>query len=404
MLRGKIILIGVSGGIAAYKIADLVSRLKKLEAEVHVVMTRAATEFITPLTLAVLSQNPVAVEMFEDTTRPDIQHIELAQKADLVLIAPATANVIGKIAHGIADDLLTTMVMASTTKVALAPSMNVHMYENPILQENLNRLRSLGYQVLEPGAGFLACGDTGRGRLPEPEELVDHIIKSVKAEKDFQGVRVLVTAGGTREPIDPIRYISNRSTGKMGYAIAEAAAERGASVVLVSAPAQLTPPPGVEVIRVTSAGDMHQAVMQRFNECDVVIKAAAVADYRPRQIADQKIKKMEGGLKIELERTPDILFECGQRKQHQVLVGFAAETENVEEYAKKKIGQKNLDMIVANDVSQDGAGFGTETNIVTIFYPGGKKVEMPRMSKLDVAFGVLDEVGKILSVKRKEPQ
>lgn len=400
----KVILIGVCGGIAAYKMADLVSRLRKLEAEVHVVMTRAATEFITPLTMAALSGNPVAVEMFKDSTQPYIRHIELARQADLVLIAPATANVIGKIAGGIADDLLTTMVMASTSPVALAPSMNVHMYENPILQENLRKLSALGYKIIEPEAGFLACGDTGKGRLPEPEALIEHIKKIIAVKKDFQGFKVLVTAGGTREPIDPIRYISNRSTGRMGYAMAEAAAQRGASVTLVSAPTHLPTPPGVELVAVNSAREMHQAVLERYEKSDIVIKAAAVADYRPKQVAEQKIKKEAGDLSIELERNPDILRELGQIKGHQILVGFAAETENLEEYARKKIAQKNLDMIVANDVSREGAGFGTETNIVTIFYPDGSRLEMPRMAKLEVAHGVLDEVGKKLHLSGRMQQ
>lgn len=402
MLKDKTIIIGVCGGIAAYKTADLVSRLRKLEAEVHVVMTRAATHFITPLTLATLSQNPVAVEMFGESHQPYIRHIELARGADLVLIAPATANIIGKIANGIADDLLTTLVMASTAPVVLAPSMNVHMFENPILQENLQKLSRLGFRIIQPAEGVLACGDTGRGRLPEPEELVNQVRRILQPDQDLQGLRVLVTAGGTRESIDPVRFITNHSTGRMGYALAEAAGERGASVVLVSGPTHLPPPPGVEVVRVTSAREMHQAVQARFAETDVVLKAAAVADYRPKTAAQQKIKKEDGGLVIELERNPDILYELGKQKQRQVLVGFAAETENLEEYSRKKIRQKNLDLIVANDVSREGAGFGTETNIVTLFYPDQRKLELPCMSKREVAHRILDEVAKILSERREQ--
>ncbi|MDH7479907.1 MAG: bifunctional phosphopantothenoylcysteine decarboxylase/phosphopantothenate--cysteine ligase CoaBC, partial [Syntrophomonadaceae bacterium] len=292
--------------------------------------------------------------------------------------------------------------VASTAPVVLAPSMNVHMFENPILQENLQKLGRLGYRIIQPEAGVLACGDTGRGRLPEPEELVNEIRQILVRPRDLQGLKVMVTAGGTRESIDPVRFITNHSTGRMGYALAEAASERGASVVLISGPTHLPPPPGVELVRVTSAREMQQAVQVRFAETDVVLKAAAVADYRPKTAAEQKIKKEEGGLVIELERNPDILYELGQQKQRQVLVGFAAETENLEEYSRKKIVQKNLDLIVANDVSREGAGFGTETNIVTLFYPDDRKLELPCMSKREVAHRVLDEVAKILSERREQ--
>lgn len=400
MLQNKVILVGVCGGIAAYKIADVVSRLRKQGAEVHVVMTRAATKFITPLTLATLSQNAVAVEMFDVEHQSRIPHIELAQKAQLILIAPATANIIGKIAHGIADDLLSTLVMAATAPVAIAPAMNVHMYRNPVLQENLNRLRSFGYRIIEPAEGVLACGDTGPGRLPEPAELVEWIERFFRSQQDFAGKKILVTAGGTREPIDPVRFITNRSTGKMGYAVAAAARDRGAEVILVSAASMLEPPTGVHTVAVESAQEMYEAVMSFFPRCDVVIKAAAVADYRPRTVAPQKIKKGEESLVVELERNPDILYELGQRKQRQVLVGFAAETHNLEEYAREKMVQKNLDLIVANDVTREGAGFGVETNIVTFFFPGGKKKELPQMQKSEVAHRILDEVMAILKTKQ----
>jgi len=399
MLQNKVVLIGVCGGIAAYKTADLVSRLRKQGAEVHVVMTRAATRFITPLTLAALSQNPVAVEMFGEEHISRIPHIELAQKAQLIVIAPATANIIGKIANGIADDLLSTLVMAAVSPVAIAPAMNVHMYRNPVLQKNLERLRSFGYHIIEPAEGILACGDRGPGRLPEPPELVEWIERFFEKQQDLSGKKILVTAGGTREAIDPVRFITNRSTGKMGYAVAAAARDRGAEVILVSAASMLEPPAGVRTVAVESAREMYEAVMSFFPDCDAVIKAAAVADYRPRAAAPQKIKKGAGPLVIELERNPDILYELGQRKQHQVLVGFAAETHNLEEYAREKMAQKNLDMIVANDVTREGAGFGVETNIVTFFFPGGEKRELPQMKKSEVAHRILDEVLAILKAK-----
>ena len=392
MLRGKVIVIGICGGIAAYKMAEVVSRLKKLEAEVYVIMTPAATEFITPMTLSTLSQNAVAVDMFWQTGDPHIQHIELAQRADVILIAPATANMVGKIAAGIADDLLSTTVLAATAPVMLAPSMNVHMYENPIFQENLKRLHRFGYQIVSPGAGFLACGDTGPGRLPEPEMLVQELVRFLSPLQDLTGKTVLVTAGGTQEPLDPVRYLTNRSTGKMGYAIAEAAQKRGARVILVSAPTTLEPPAGVDIVPVTTAQAMYHAVMEHYPQCDAVIKAAAVADYRPRLAANQKIKKEENNLVIELERNPDILFELGLQKNHQILVGFAAETQNLTEYAGEKIKKKNLDFIVANDVTREGAGFGTDTNIVTIVYPDGRMVPLAQMSKLEVADRILNEM------------
>ncbi|NLC06722.1 MAG: bifunctional phosphopantothenoylcysteine decarboxylase/phosphopantothenate--cysteine ligase CoaBC [Syntrophomonadaceae bacterium] len=392
MLQGKVIVVGVCGGIAAYKIADVVSRLKKLQAEVHVIMTQSATEFITPLTLGTLSQNAVAVDMFWQTGDPHIHHIELAQRADLILIAPATANMVGKIANGIADDLLSTTVMAATVPLMLVPSMNVHMYENPIFQENLRKLRGHGYRIIEPASGHLACGDTGKGRLPEVEVIVQEVVDFLTRKQDLIGRRIIVTAGGTREALDPVRFISNRSTGKMGYAVAEAARNRGAEVILISAPTFLPPPAGVQVVSVTSAREMHAAVMEHFPDCDAVIKTAAVADYRPRVPAEQKIKKSDGPLVIELERNPDILYELGQRKNRQVLVGFAAETQDLTEYAREKIEKKNLDFIVANDVTREGAGFGTDTNIVSFIFPDGRVFPLPQMSKAEIADRILDEV------------
>lgn len=392
MLQGKVIVVGVCGGIAAYKIADVVSRLKKLQAEVHVIMTQSATEFITPLTLGTLSQNAVAVDMFWQTGDPHIHHIELAQRADLILIAPATANIVGKIANGIADNLLSTTVMAATVPLMLVPSMNVHMYENPIFQENLRKLRGHGYRIIEPASGHLACGDTGKGRLPEVEVIVQEVVDFLTRKPDLTGRRIIVTAGGTREALDPVRFISNRSTGKMGYAVAEAARNRGAEVILISAPTFLPPLAGVQVISVTSAQEMHAAVMEHFPDCDAVIKTAAVADYRPRVPAEQKIKKSDGPLVIELERNPDILYELGQRKNRQILVGFAAETQDLTEYAREKIEKKNLDFIVANDVTREGAGFGTDTNIVSLIFPDGRVLPLPQMSKAEIADRILDEV------------
>jgi phosphopantothenoylcysteine decarboxylase/phosphopantothenate--cysteine ligase len=396
VLRGKVIILGICGGIAAYKMAEVVSRLKKMGAEVHVIMTRSATEFITPLTLGTLSQNAVAIEMFWQTGDPHIQHIELAQQADLMLIAPATANMVGKIANGIADDLLSTTVMAATIPVMLVPSMNVHMYENLVLQSNLDKLRHIGYRIIEPSAGYLACGDTGKGRLPEPEEIVQEIVEFLSQKQDLVGRTIMVTAGATRESLDPVRFLSNRSTGKMGYRVAEAARDRGARVILISAPTHLNTPFGVEMVAVNSARDMYAAVLEYFPLCDAVIKTAAVADYRPRVQVDQKIKKDAGGFVLELERNPDILYELGQRKEHQILVGFAAETHNLDEYARQKISKKKLDFIVANDVTREGAGFGTETNIVNLVFPDGKVRYLPQMSKAEVAEHILDELAVLL--------
>ncbi|NPV27713.1 MAG: bifunctional phosphopantothenoylcysteine decarboxylase/phosphopantothenate--cysteine ligase CoaBC [Firmicutes bacterium] len=396
MLKGKVVLVGVTGGIAAYKMVDLVSRLKKLGADVFVVMTEAATRFVTPLVMRTISQNPVSIDTFAETSTGPVQHIDLAQRADVVLIAPATANIVGKIAHGIADNLLSTLVMATRAPVLIAPSMNVNMYENPIFQENLARLRRLGFQIIEPASGHLACGDTGKGRLPEPEVIIEAILTTLHVKQDLRGKTVLVTAGATREALDPVRFITNHSTGKMGYALAEAARDRGARVILVSGPTNLAPPANVTFIPVTSAIEMYEAVMKHFPTSHIVVKAAAVADYRPKRRAEQKIKKGEGNLIIELERNPDILYELGKRKEHQILVGFAAESENVIEYAKNKIQQKNLDLIVANDITQTGAGFGEETNIVTLISANGLMVDLPKLSKYEVAHRIFDAVTELI--------
>jgi len=391
-LSDKTIVIGICGGIASYKIADLVSRLRKAEATVEVVMTRAAQSFIPPFTLATLAGRAVHTDQTWWASQPGVLHIELAKKADIVLIAPATANCIAKIAHGVADDLLTTLVLATKAPIFLAPAMNVNMFENSVVQSNLSRLTELGYSIIDPGEGIMACGDTGKGRLPEIDVLLDHINKAISRQHDLTGLRVLVTAGGTREALDPVRYISNRSTGRMGYAVAAAAVERGAAVTLISAPTGLPPVAGTDFVSVTSALDMYRAVFDRYDDCDIVIKAAAVADYRPKHTAVQKIKKGFPDLTIHLERNPDILQELGLNKKHQLLVGFAAETENVELYAKDKLHRKKLDMIVANDVSRTDAGFAIETNIVTFFFPDGKRIDLPEMTKKEVAHKLLDEI------------
>lgn len=389
-------MVGITGGIAAYKGADLVSQLVKKGAEVYVIMTASAQQFITPLTLQTLSKNQVITDMFAEPKAWEVQHISLADKADLMLIVPATANIIGKIANGIADDMLTTTVMATNAPVLIAPAMNVHMYENPIVQANITKLASLGYSFIEPDEGLLACGYQGKGRLAGPEKIMAAIEDVMAVNKDLENLRVLVTAGPTREKIDPVRFISNHSTGKMGYAIAEMAAKRGAKVVLISGPSDLNFPPSVEGIRVESARDMYEAVMEKYEHVDVVIKTAAVADYRPKTVHDQKVKKQEGDLELILERNPDILFELGQRKKHQVLVGFAAETENLQEYARQKLFKKKLDMIVANNVTQEGAGFGVDTNQVELIFPSEEVKSLPLQSKKEVANSILDEVKSLV--------
>lgn len=397
MVVGKNIVLGVCGGIAAYKAVDIVSRLKKAGCQVQVIMTKSAAEFVTPLTFRELSGNPVVADMWEEPKNWNVQHIALATWADAFLIAPATANIIGKIANGIADDMLTTTVMATKAPVVLAPAMNTNMYLNPVTQQNLTKLVGLGYQVIEPATGMLACGVQGPGRLPEPAVIVDKVMALLTDCQDLQGRRILITAAGTREPIDPVRYIGNRSSGKMGYALAEAAARRGAEVILVSGPSSLPVPCGVTIKRVETAEQMRAAVLAEFAAVDAVIKAAAVADYRPELVSEQKIKKTGNTLTIKLVKNPDILLELGQKKQHQILIGFAAETEELIAYAQDKLTRKNLDMIVANDVTLPGAGFNCDTNIVKIIDKNGSIAELPELSKQQVAGIILDKIRAMLT-------
>ena len=394
MLTGKNILVCISGGIAAYKAADIVSKLRKSKANVNVIMTQAATNFITPLTLRELSCNPVVVSMWEKVTTWNVEHITLASKADLILIAPATANIIGKIAHGIADDMLTTTVMASKAPVFIAPAMNTNMYNNQIVQDNIDKLSEYGYQCIEPEAGMLACGVEGVGRLPETEKIINVITNHFKVDSlALKNKKVLITAGGTIEPLDPIRYIGNRSSGKMGYAIAKEAVLRGAEVVLISGPTSLQAPDGVKLISIETAEQMRKAVLKEFNNTDITIKAAAVADYHPRNVSDIKIKKSDQSMTIVLEKNPDILMELGSIKtDEQLLIGFAAETNDLIKYAKSKVEKKNLDMIIANDVSLPGAGFNSNTNIVKILYKNGIVESLDKMSKNKLAGIILDKI------------
>jgi len=391
MLPGKTIIVGVTGGIAAFKAAQLVSNLHAKGAEVHVIMTRSAQEFVTPLTFSTLSGYPVHTDLFAPSADGTVRHIELATCSDLVLIVPATANIIGKVACGIADDLLSTTIMAATAPVLFCPAMNVNMYRNQVVQRNMANLKELGYHFVEPGTGRLACGTEGRGRLAEPEEILVSI-EDLLNGKDLRGLTVLITAGPTAEPLDPVRYLTNRSSGKMGYALASAAARRGARVILVSGPTALKPPSGVEFISIETARQMYDAVTERFDRVDVVIKAAAVADYRPREAAGKKIKKTGATLTVELERNPDILAELGRLKKHQTLIGFAAETNDLEKHARLKAERKNLDFLVANDVTLPGAGFNSDTNIVKLIYPDGAVVPLPKMDKLVLAHRILDEM------------
>ena len=392
MLRGKNIIVGVAGGIAVYKVVDIVSRLKKHGANVYVIMTQAAANFVTPLTFREISGHPVVVDMWSATTNWNVEHIALATAADLFLLAPATGNIIGKIANGIADDMLSTTVMATNAPVILVPAMNTNMYLNPIVQQNITKLAQLGYHFIEPGCGLLACGTEGVGRLPEPEVIVGKVIEILLSENDFAGKKILITAGGTQEAIDPVRYIGNRSSGKMGYALAKVAAARGAEVILISGPTHLLPPPGVVVDYVESASQMRDAVLARFADSDIVIKAAAVADYRPKTMCVDKIKKSSDTLNLVLEKTPDILFELGQLKKNQILVGFAAETQQLLAHAQEKLTKKNLDMIVANDITVPGAGFNVDTNIVKLLYRDGHIEELPKMSKEQLAGIILDKI------------
>ena len=395
MLAGKTVLLCVSGSIAAYKIAYLASALKKLKADVHVLMTRNATNFINQITFETLTGNKCLVDTFDRNFEFSVEHVSLAKAADVVLVAPASANVIAKLAHGLADDMLTTTVLACTCRKIISPAMNTRMFENPITQDNLKICEHYGMEVISPASGYLACGDTGAGKMPEPEVLLQYILKEVQYKKDLKGKKILVTAGPTREAIDPVRYITNHSTGKMGYAIAKTAALRGADVTLVSGPAEVEPPMFVNFVPVVTAKDMFEAVTSRSDEMDAVIKAAAVADYRPKFVNTEKTKKKDGDMAIELERTDDILKWLGEhKKDSQFLCGFSMETEHMLENSRAKLKKKNLDMIVANNLKVAGAGFGTDTNVVTMIREN-KETELPIMSKEEVAGAILDEIFEI---------
>ena len=394
MLKGKKIVLGVTGGIAVYKAVDLVSKLRKEGADVRVVMTESAAKFVTPLTFKEISGNTVAVSMWAEDQEFHVEHIALADWADLMIIAPATANILAKAANGIADDLLSTVILASKTPIVLCPAMNCQMYINPITQDNLKKLANYGFIIMQPATGYLACGTSGVGRLPEPAEIIAFTKNFIShKEGDLKGLKILVTAAGTREPVDPVRFVGNRSSGKVGDAVAQAASERGADVVLVSGPSSLTPPANVEVINVETTREMMNAVLAKYAEMDIVIKAAAVADYCPHEVAEQKIKKAtDDALTIVLDKNPDILKKLGELKTRQFLVGFAAETQNLLANATEKIKKKNLDMIVANDVTVAGAGFNYDTNVVKFLFPNGEVKSLDKMSKLEVAQALLNEV------------
>ena len=403
MLKGKTIALGVTGGIAVYKSADLVSRLKKLNANVEVIMTAGATEFVTPLTFQTMSGNVVHKDMFSEISNYDVEHISLAQKSDVILIAPATANTIGKIANGIADNLLTTIAMASTSKLIFAPAMNTKMYENPMVQENIEKLKGLGHKFIQPGVGKLACGDYGAGKMAEPQDIVEYLIDHF-VEKDLLGRVITITAGPTREPLDPVRYMTNHSSGKMGYSLAEEAMRRGATVNLITGPSSLTPPRNVNLIRINTTDEMLKSVGDYFDETDVLIKSAAPVDYKPETFSTTKIKKQAGEedeLNVRYIKNPDIAAHFGQKKKHQIMVGFAAETNNVYEYALGKLKKKNFDFIVANDVTEKGAGFNVDTNIVTIIEKDGSSKKYPIMEKREVARTILDKVKDLLEEKTK---
>ena len=392
MLKGKTVVLGVTGGIAAYKIANLASMLVKLHCDVHVIMTQNATNFITPITFETLTNNKCLIDTFDRNFQFHVEHVALAKRADVVMIAPATANVIGKLAHGIADDMLTTTVLACTCKKFVAPAMNTQMYRNPIVQDNMKTLKQYGFELIEPATGFLACRDVGEGKLPDPEVLLQYILRELAFEKDMTGKKVLVTAGPTQESIDPVRYITNHSTGKMGYAIARHCMMRGADVTLVSGPTNLNPPPFVTVIPVVSAKEMFDAVTSHAKEQDVIIKSAAVADYRPVTIASEKMKKSDNALALDLEKTEDILKYLGEhKKESQFLCGFSMETENMLDNSRAKLVKKNLDMIVANNLKQTGAGFGTDTNIVTLITKKDEQ-ELPILTKDEVAKAIVDKI------------
>lgn len=393
MLKGKKIVLGVTGGIAVYKAVDLVSRLRKAGAEVRVIMTEHAQKFVTPLTFKEISGNKVATSMWDGNQEFNVEHIALANWGDVFMVVPATANIIAKMANGIADDLLSTTLLAAQMPIIVCPAMNTGMYENSITQENLQKLEAHGITVMPPAVGMLACGVSGPGRLPEPVEILAFLKNFIgKREGDMQGLKVLVTAAGTREPIDPVRFVGNRSSGKMGYAVAQMAAERGAEVLLVTGPSALAIPDNVKAVKVETTQQMLEACLEAYPKVDIVIKAAAVADYRPRDVADQKIKKKtDDAMVVVMDKNPDILKELGARKQHQVLIGFAAETQNLIANATEKVNKKNLDMIVANDVTAAGAGFNTDTNIVKFLFADGRLESLDMMPKTEVAQRILNE-------------
>ena len=401
MLQGKTVLLGVTGSIAAYKIAYLASALKKLHAQVHVLMTENATNFINPITFESLTGNKCLVDTFDRNFQFQVEHVSIAKQADVVMIAPASANVIGKLAHGIADDMLTTTIMACKCKKIISPAMNTNMYENPIVQDNLAILQHYGYEVIEPASGYLACGDTGAGKMPEPEMLLEYILREIAKEKDLTGQKVLVTAGPTQEAIDPVRYITNHSSGKMGYALAKAAMLRGAQVTLVSGPCAIEPPPFVKLVPIVTAKEMFDAVTSVSFEQNIIIKAAAVADYRPAQVFDDKVKKQEGQMSIELEKTDDILQYLGDnRVPGQFLCGFSMETQNMLGNSRAKLGKKHLDMVAANNLKVAGAGFQGDTNVLTLITQD-EDVSLQLMSKEDAANIILD---KILSIMKEREQ
>ena len=392
MLEGKTVLLGVTGSIAAYKIASLASALKKRHADVHVLMTENATNFINPITFETLTGNKCLVDTFDRNFQFQVEHISIAKKADLVMIAPASANVIGKLAHGIADDMLTTTIMACKCKKFISPAMNTNMFKNPVVQDNLKILEHYGYEVIAPASGYLACGDTGAGKMPEPETLLAYIEREIVCEKDLKGKKILVTAGPTQEAIDPVRYITNHSSGKMGYAIAKTAMLRGADVTLVSGRTAIEPPMFVNLVPVVTAKDMYEAVTSISNEQDIIIKAAAVADYRPANVSDEKVKKREGQMSIELERTDDILKYLGEHKPTgQFLCGFSMETQNVIENSRAKLVKKNLDMVAANNVKVEGAGFQGDTNVLTLI-TREEEISLPLMTKEGAAGRLLDKI------------
>ncbi|WP_282140222.1 bifunctional phosphopantothenoylcysteine decarboxylase/phosphopantothenate--cysteine ligase CoaBC [Cytobacillus oceanisediminis] len=397
MLTGKKILLCVTGGIAVYKAAALTSKLTQAGAQVKVILSESAAKFVAPLTFQALSRHDVYTDTFDEKDSKVIAHIDLADWADLILVAPATANVIGKLANGIADNMITTTLLAASSPIWIAPAMNVHMYSHPAVQKNIETLYRFGCRFIEPSEGYLACGYVGKGRLEEPEKITETIVEFFKPSRlGLTGRKVVITAGPTREKIDPVRYITNHSSGKMGYAIAEAAVSAGAEVVLISGPVTINAPAGLKLIKVESAEEMYQAAISEFDHADVVIKTAAVSDYRPKVTSAQKMKKQPGDELLELERTKDILFELGQKKKKQILIGFAAETEQVDEYAQGKLKRKNADLIVANNVTAEGAGFGTDTNIVTFFKKDGSSEKLPLMAKKDVAVKILEEAAILL--------